>query len=286
MTCLLRRCAALVVVASALVPVPAPAHEHWLVPGRWRCSSGEPTTLGARVGEGLCGPARPFQAERTVRFELHAARAVDLRAAAAEGDTVWARVAPADGGGLLVAYESNFVTHRMEASAFDAYLEADGHDSVLAVRRAAHDTTAGRERYRRCSKLWVPGTGSDRSRPARVLGMPLELVPLSEPGAGPSLVVRVLSNGRPLAGALVQAWRGAPGEGGASRGCAEERAAPAVWKGRTDRDGLVRVTCDAPGEWVIGCVNMVRSTDPATADWESTWASLAFARAATASGAR
>jgi hypothetical protein len=32
------------------------------------------------------------------------------------------------------------------------------------------------------------------------------------------------------------------------------------------------------GEWLVSLVDMVPSAEPSEADWESTWASLTFAR--------
>jgi hypothetical protein len=40
------------------------------------------------------------------------------------------------------------------------------------------------------------------------------------------------------------------------------------------------VPVGAAGEWLLGTVHMVPSRDPSAADWESTWASLTFGRAA------
>lgn len=270
----LRRALALCV----LLPNAALAHEHWLSPSDYLAVPGRPVAASARVGEGLCGPSRPYQESRTVRFIARAGRTLDLSTAAGEGDMVWTRFAPVDSGGVLVAWESGFVAHRMTAEKFDAYLESDGLDGPRGTRRAARDTSAGRERYRRCSKLWLTGSAPAGSRATSALGLPLEIVPRSIPGETGELAVEVQFRGAPLAGALVQAWHARFQAGSAPRGCPEERPAEPVWRGRTDAKGIVRVRCDEAGEWLIGTVHMVPCAAPEGADWESTWASLAFGR--------
>lgn len=326
--------AAWLAAALGLVwPAPARAHEHWFSPADYVAAPGQPVAVSVRIGEGLCGPRRPYRAERTVRFTLRAANTLDVAAVAIDGDSAWTRFEAADGSGAMLAWESNFVGHRMEAAEFDAYLASDGLDGPLAARRAARDTSAGRERYRRCSKLWLAGragaAGNDaatagagastdagasttagagasttagastatgegdtassraaagananpaRERATTPIGLPLEIVPLDVPGARPDLAVRVLFRGEALRGALVQAWH-APFQSGTSpRACDEERPAKAVWRGRTGADGVVRLRCAERGEWLIGTVHMISSLAPAEADWESTWASLAFGR--------
>ena len=267
-------------VAALFVPSVACAHEHRLSPSGFVVSRGTSVTITAGVGEGLCSEARPYRSGRTVRFVARTDRVLGLAHVAGEEVAVWARFAPADDRGVMLAWESNFVAHRMEGAAFDAYLESDGLDGPRSLRRAARDTSAGRERYRRCSKLWLAGserTGEAVHRATEPLGLPLELVPMTVPGSSTELRARLLFGGEPLAGALVQAWH-APLEAAVIPGpCADsDNAAP--WQGRTDADGFVTVPCAAAGAWLIGAVHMVPCAGAAEADWESTWASLAFGR--------
>ncbi|HEV2104189.1 MAG TPA: hypothetical protein VGU27_00575, partial [Candidatus Eisenbacteria bacterium] len=53
---------------------------------------------------------------------------------------------------------------------------------------------------------------------------------------------------------------------------------PPCFSARTAADGSVRVPLGRDGEWLLSCVHMEPSADPAVADWQSQWASLAFAR--------
>jgi uncharacterized GH25 family protein len=269
--------AALSLTVAAGVPESA-AHEYWLSPSAYAARAGQVVELGARVGTGFRGDARRFSAERCVRFVGRTDRSIDLSPAARDGDLVWVRVPLADARGFVAGYESNFVAHEMAPAEFDAYLAEEGLDGPLAARRGAGTAGPGRERYRRCARTWVAG-GAWR-RAAKRLGLPLEILPQGEPGAGPTLRVRVLLEGRPLEGALVRAWRLPLDPKGRPLAGALRDSTGAVWQGRTDRGGEVTAPVAEPGEWLLATVHMIPSRDPVAADWESTWASFTFARPA------
>ena len=259
-----------------LAAPPARAHEYWLAPEAWRALPGDTVRFGALAGEGFTGERKPYSPARTVRLRAGAARPLDLAPVAVAGDSVWARFAPGDRGGLLLAYQSNFAHITLDAATFDRYLADEGLMGPLATRRAAGDTVPGRERYRRCAKAWLAGDSAARA--TRPLGLPLEIVPLSAPGADSALRVRVVFEGRPLGGALLQAWRQPFGLDGLTLDPARRAMVEAAWAGRTDGRGEAIVPVTAAGEWLIGTVHMVPSRGSSAADWESTWASFAFAR--------
>jgi uncharacterized protein DUF4198 len=271
-------------VALALLAAgPARAHEYWLEPAVWRAGAGETVSFGALAGVGFVGERKLYLPERVLRLTARAARELDLTQVATPGDSTWARFATADAGGLLLAYESDFASITLDPPAFERYLADEGLDGPLAARRQRHDSGPGHERYRRCAKAWL--SGSDATRATRPLGLPLEVVPLAAPGAATTLGVRVLYEGRPLAGALVRARRQPLGLGGRSLAPAERDSAAIAWSGRTDAHGEARALVGKPGEWMISVVHMIPSRDPSAADWESSWASLSFARAGAPSAA-
>jgi len=256
------------------LPRGAAAHEFWIAPSRYDAAKGGTLELSAVAGTGFRGERKPWSPDHAVRFTLRTTKAIDLARAASPGDMTWTRFVPADDGGAMVAFESDFLPIELPAPQFDAYLMAEGLDAALAARKGV--ATPGRERYRRCAKLWL--AGSDAARAAVVVGMPLELVPERAPGASPELGVRVLWNGRPLAGALVKAWRTPLDPSGATRPVFERDSVAVAWQGRSDVAGRVTIPVHEPGEWLVSAVHMEQSTDRHQADWESTWASLTFAR--------
>jgi hypothetical protein len=268
----------LAVTAATLVlrSTSAGAHQFWLVPSHYDALPGRLIEIGAVAGTGFRGERQPWVPSHAVHFEARAARTIDLVRAASMGDVAWARFAPSDGGGAMIAFESGFTPIELPGPVFDAYLEDEGLAEPLAARRRAGDALPGRERYRRCSKTWL--AGREVRRATDPIGLPLEILPLSVPGAAPSLRVRVLWNGRPLTGALIKTWRSPLAADGEPRDVETRDSLVIAARLWTDERGEATVACAAPGEWLVSLVHMVPSTAPPEADWESTWASLTFVR--------
>ena len=258
---------------------PAGAHEFWLSPSRYRLAAGDTLAVGAEVGTGFRGEAKPYAATRVHVLVAAGARRVDLAQLGMNGDLVFARWIAPDAGGQLVGYESDFASIQLPPSDFDAYLKLEGLDAPLAARAALGNRAGpGRERYARCPKTWIAGT--DAKRAEAVIGLPLEVVALGDPLAPGPLAVKVLWRGKPLAGALVGAWRQPLGERFAPRAEAARDSVAPVARVRTGGDGTARLPVAGDGEWMIATVHMVPSADRDAADWESWWASYTFARAA------
>jgi uncharacterized GH25 family protein len=264
-----------------LASAPASAHEYWLQPSRYHADAGDSIAVGGFVGTGFRGEARPYSARRAVRFLARGAAPVDLARTARDGLSPWVRFRAGDRGGTLVAYESDFATIELPAHEFESYLRLEGLDAVVRARAAAGASRSpGRERYRRSCKVWIAGTAPGATRATVALGLPLEIVPAAEPGAAGSdrlgLIVRFA--GRPLAGALVRAWRQPPGADGGVVSAAARDSVGSFAEGRTDGEGLVVLRLPGPGEWLVSTVHMVPAAGGrGDADWESTWASLTFA---------
>jgi uncharacterized GH25 family protein len=264
---------------AILLASPAAAHEFWLSPSRYQAQRGDTVTVGAWAGTGFRGEAKPFARARVVRLALRGPRDLDIAGAAVNGDLTFARFLPADAGGALVAYESNFATIELPAAEFDAYLALEGLDGARRERaRRGPAAGPGRERYARCPKTWIGG--GDLARLTRPVGLALELVPLDDPGTAPRLRVRVLYRGRPLAGALVKAWCRPAGADGAPVDPGTRDSVAVCAAERSGQDGVATLTLDRPGEWLLSAVHMVPSEVRAEADWQSVWASLTFLRPA------
>ena len=261
----------------------AHAHQYWLVPSDYTPHRGDVVEIGARSGVGFGGEARPWTPERCVTFTWSAGAARSLAGEAAAGDAVWAKPVVADSGGAWAAYESDYASIELPAAEFDQYLAEEGLAGPLAARKRMAAPPAGRERYRRCCKTWL--AGSDDRRAAEMLGLPLELVPLARPGAAARLRVRVLWRGRPLAGALVKTWRQALAAEGHPLAVIDRDSVGVAQALRSDARGEVALDVSSLGEWLVSAERMEPCPDrtqsrpgrPA-ADWESTWASLTFAR--------
>ncbi len=256
--------------------VPLAAHDFWLAASSWRTAPGSVVTVTANVGDRFPVPTSytdPARVESVVLVGPDA-RTPLSPAFRREGESLAVPVAlPAAPATYLVVVTIKPRFIEIPPRDFATYLSHEGLERVVAERdRRGESAKPGRERYSRYAKLVLRAGDGPSEHVTRALGLPAELVPLSDPTRlrrGDTLAVRLVAAGRPVAGALVGAID------------AGSTGAPDDWpiKARTDRDGLVRLRLDAPGPWLVRSVHMVRrdgETGPQAADWESFWASLAF----------
>ena len=228
---------------------------------------------------------------RFVRLGPTPPDSTDLRPALLADSVTPALRCPAPGTHVLVlTSQPSFI--ELPAAQFTAYLRAEGLDLALRQRQEADETTTkpGREAYRRCAKSLVFAAGpAAPPAPAdttfrRVLGLPLELVPEQNPyrlRPGAALTVRVLRQGLPVPGALVQVWdASSPLAQGASRFTAKTSlpTPPLHFTAHTNALGRVLVRLPGAGPYLLATVRMELAppTLASRADWLSTWASLTF----------
>ena len=83
-------------------------------------------------------------------------------------------------------------------------------------------------------------------------------------GAGDTLVVRILFEGRPLG----NTWVGAGSTG--------THGHHYPFRQRTDADGRVMVRLDRAGAWFVRVLHMVRDAEFEDADWQSWFSTLTF----------
>jgi uncharacterized GH25 family protein len=123
----------------------------------------------------------------------------------------------------------------------------------------------GRELFSRAAKSLVLSGPASRSQADRALGFRLELIADENPytlDVHQELPVRLLYEGRPLAGALVVA--------------VNKKDPSAKLSVRSDAQGRVRFRLPRAGMWLIKAVHMTPAPAGSNADWESVWASLTF----------
>jgi len=256
---------------AALTARPAAGHDFWLEPSRFEPAAGELVTVGLRVGEpwtdgGAADPAGEPVARDPQRIESFAlvGPAGEEPVAGRDGADPAGLLRPPAPGRYTVVYRSHPTPVTLDAQRFEAYLAEEGLDGVLAARAArGAGGEPGRERFSRCAKALLR-VGESAAAPDRPVGLRLELIAEADPYAlagGGELPLALLFEGAPLAGSLVEAY----GPGG------RRRAA------RSGVDGRVRFDLDAAGRWLVTAVHMVPAPAASGADWESVWASLAFA---------
>src|SRR5882762_397759 len=112
----------LAVLVALAAPATVSAHQYWLAPSRYDGAPHTAIEVGAFAGTGFRGEPKPWSPARCKRFVARTAKVIDLSGAASPGATTWAKFAPADDGGAMLAYESDFAQIELPAADFEAYL--------------------------------------------------------------------------------------------------------------------------------------------------------------------
>ncbi|HEY3204074.1 MAG TPA: DUF4198 domain-containing protein [Thermoanaerobaculia bacterium] len=259
-----RRRAAVFILALPLAG-PLLAHDFWIEPSSFRPAVGSTLAVRLVVGQKFRGEALPRNPAMIVKFVL-VSDAGEKPVVGRAADEPAGSVRIEAPGLLLLGYRSLNNPLSLEPQKFEEYLREEGLEKIIEIRRQHGDSQKpSREVFSRCAKALLRagegiGTGYDRT-----LGFTLELVPERNPyalKANEDLPVKILYEGKPLAGALVAALSYAEPEKKLSQ--------------RSDRNGRVRFRLPGEGVWLIKAVHMVEAAKGTGADWQSLWASLTF----------
>lgn len=255
----------LLTLTAIALAASAAAHDFWIEPSAYRLAPGAPLKVGLRVGE-------LFKGELVRRDNDHILRFAGIGPDAAEKPLIGldgkdpAGYAKFDTTGLYyLAYNSRPSKLELPPERFNKYLKDEGLDAAAQLRidRMQTDQPGHEQFIRSVKSLITVGPPADAGFD-RVLGLPLEIIPLDNPLAaapGDEVRVKVLFNGKPLASMRVTAM---------CQGDKEESQA------RTDQEGLARIKLTKPGVWLIAGVHMIEAPKDSDSDWESYWTSLTF----------
>jgi uncharacterized GH25 family protein len=261
-----RRIATLVLLVS-LLATPTFAHDFWIEPSTFRPAVGQLFTASLLVGQDFAGDPVPRSVQLMDSFTV--------REAAGERPVVGMENRDPAGylriekpGIAVIGYRSKPYPLELAADKFEEFLKLEGLDSIRALRlQRGESKKPDRERFFRYAKSIVladRATAADDIPLDQAFGYRLELIPESNPMAATPLRVRIVFEGKPLAGALVTAI---------------QRDNPSVRiSARSDRGGHVSLNLPAPGVWLVKSVQMVPAPAGTNVDWESLWASLTFQR--------
>lgn len=243
------------------------AHNFWIEPSAFAPAPGQRVALRLRVGQELQGDPVPRDPGLMKRFVAVGPAGAEMPVPGVPNTDPAGFEAFSAPGLYTVVYDSGRSAVELEAAKFEDYLKQEGLEAVSSLRARRGQSAAGaKEVFSRCAKALI--AVGDGSGPGfdRVFGQRLELVAEKNPYAlanGGELPVRLLYEGKPLAGALVMALqRGRPG---------------AVSAVRSDARGRATLKLDRPGFWLVKAVHMIPAPRDAGADWESFWAALTFA---------
>ena len=267
-----------VALVCVLGTTAAVAHDLWLEAETLPDPKGDDLLIHLRLGDQFkTEEERPLQKDHVTRFDLFSdrVRRRDLLATGQEGQEPAAKLRREPGASLAVMDRTpRPIT--MEHDKFDRYLQDEAQEAVLASRaRLGQSEQPGKEVYTRYLKALVQDHDPAGSIPSTIykrrVGQRLEILLENDPGRmrpDESLTVKVLFEGKPLAGAKVFAYR---------RSTTGQD--PASLAEVTSAQGLAEFRLDQPGLWLVRMVHFrvppERKPD-ASAPWESFWATYCF----------
>lgn len=252
----------------------AAAHDFWLQPEQFWVGPQALTSLTLQVGHGPDRQRSPIASRRITRFEAIAPNgtAMDLHAhlrvggKTEDGEFLF----PVAGTYVLVLQTDDQAQSFLPAIRFNDYLRTEGLTAALEYRERMHRTNAdGSENYSRIAKSIIQVGSSTGVLPASAstpLGLPLEIVPECNPYAEPRparLRVRVIYEGRPLAGGLVKLTN-------------LEHDAQPVEMQRTDRMGRASFIMPHSGAWLLNVIWTRPLPSSRETDFETVFSSLSF----------
>lgn len=258
------RSAALLLLLGLCCSRDGAAHEFWVQPDEFWLAPSATLSLTLQIGDGVSRQRSPIPPHRITRFEAigPTGAALDIRSGGAR---------LREPGTYVVALETDNQAHsRQSALRFNEYIQGEGLTPALQFRMRTHQMHVdGFERYSRVAKSIVQVGDPHRLAHTRVsepLGLKLEIVPQVSPYAQPRparLPVRILYDGRPLAGALVKLMD-----------LGRDLSSPL--ESLSDAGGVATFTMPGRGQWLLSVVWTKRLVDAPDADYETTFASLTF----------
>ena len=252
-----------------LLPLTLLAHDTWLIPSTFAPKPGAAVQL--RLATSMAFPTSDGAAapDRVARFTLRTASGSQpVTGYRVEGKFLIAEVTPGQPGHAIAVLETKPRVLVMKPAEFAEYLKEEGAKEVLAARAASGNSEAsGRERYRKITKtILCVGEAKDQAF-AQPDNLWLEIIPeRSTCGlkAGDSLTVRVLFEGKPLAGVhLAAGYEGPTGHNYPVNVL-------------TDAQGRATVRLDRAGAWYVRTHRIIPTQNDSEADWQSAFSTLTF----------
>lgn len=241
----------------------ASAHAFWVVPIEGHAEPDERVVFDLRIGPNWPGEPTSRDTETLIsRFELDDGMQKTPISGREGSRPVGHYTAEISGANYAVLTSYPHVL-TLSGDEFETYLAEEGLKKAQQRRQKfGLESAPARERFRRNVKTLIL-VGGKSSGFDRQLGLPFELIPLSDPlqyAADEQFDIRLLRDGKPLADTQVTA---------------SLRDAEMVQRTRTDADGIARFKLSAGGVWMFYAVDIAPAATP-DVDWDSIWTSLTF----------
>lgn len=264
----LRRNTLALAVAGCAVAATATAHDFWLVPDvfnvppsgeiviKGQTSSAFPTTLSAVTPDRITD-ARVIGASDEER----------ITALSTHDNSLVLKHRPKTPGQKVVAVAVGWRHVKETAESFRKYLVGEGAEDALARydRSGQLPKSDIVRRYAKYGKTVVE-VGEGPRAFERAAGHPLEFMPMADPAAAGELQMRLMFQGKPLAGARVHA-------GVAARGGKPVKDLTLT----TSSNGVLSVPAGA-GLWNVRTIHVVPAPSGADAQWDVHWATFVYSR--------
>ena len=243
------------------------AHEFWLQPEKFIYKPGENINIRFWVGEDFDGSNWSGNRDKVKKLQLHLDDITDdisEQVTDEKGDSLQLNIF--DESTPMITFNSANSFIRLDSAKFNAYLEEDGLTAALDYRKAHQEMdSAGTEYYQRSVKTLLQ-VGGKKSNISRATGLPLDIIPLSNPYALAStdtLAVKILFQQKPLANQLVNVWQRVDGKTTRTRY-------------HTDTKGGLRFVVFTSGKWMVSTVQMLHLENEPAAHWQSYWGSCTW----------
>lgn len=240
----------------------ASGHDTWLLPAQFHVEPGATLKLELTSAMAFPKPETAAKADRLLAAKVRIGGET-LALEPEAGPQALVLSARVTKPGLAVAWAaSRERTLDLSPKEVAHYLEEIGAADTIGKEWKKSGGKTWRETYAKRAKTFVrvgPGPGDDSWRDP--VGLDLELVPESNPtslAAGDSVSVRLLWQGKPLAGIAVGAVGASPAE-------------PVLAK--TDDEGRVAFSLSKPGPWLIR-TTWIRASQARPGEWESVFTTL------------
>ena len=255
----------LVVPIFALATTVARAHDTWLQPMQFIAKAGSALVFEMTSADGFKGPDTAIKPDRIDHvIGRLGSEAIAFAAPVAGEKALRFTAALARPGVAMVGVELKPRVLELTPDKIELYLEEiHAGEALRALWAAVPEPRHWRESYVKHAKTFVSvgeHAATDRTW-AEPLGLALEVVPERDPTAlrvGDALPVRVLKNGKPLAGFTL---------GFVAAGETAEHVAT------TDAQGRASAVLDARGAWLIPGTDLRRTT-AAGLEWESDFTTM------------
>jgi cobalt/nickel transport protein len=246
---------------------PAVSHEFWIDPVQFTPKTGASVPIVFRIGQNFQGDTYPYVRELDRRFSIidrtgeHAIKTLD-------GEDPAAEIVMGEPGLSIVVHQRAPETVVFETfERFKENLIYEGQERLIEAHvKSGRPLATIRDSYARYAKALI-SVGSPAAGQDRAVGLPLELVAENNPyqaATGQPLTVRLLHNGKPLAGSLVKCFN------------RDDPKSPRLV--RSDAEGRVTFEAMTAGETLISAVHMTEPQSAKESDWDSLWATLSFTR--------